>query len=172
MPATQEKLAKPTLLHTPSDLDEQGRAKLSDSLNVLVSDLFALYVKTKNYHWHMSGRHFRDYHLMLDEQATQIFEIIDEVAERVRKLGYPTVHSIGEISRKQRVKDNDDIFENPLDMLIDLQNENRTLTHNMRETHEIADDIKDVATASQLEVYIDQAERRAWFLFEASREIN
>ncbi|MDO7885619.1 Dps family protein [Hymenobacter cheonanensis] len=172
MPATQEKLAKPTLLHTPSDLDEQGRAKLSDSLNLLVSDLFALYLKTKNYHWHMSGRHFRDYHLLLDEQADQIFGITDEVAERVRKLGYPTIHSIGEIGRKQRVKDNDDVFENPLDMLIDLQNENRTLVHNMRETHEIADDIKDVATASLLEVYIDQAERRAWFLFEASRDIN
>ncbi|GAA4494487.1 DNA starvation/stationary phase protection protein [Hymenobacter ginsengisoli] len=172
MPATQEKLAKPTLLHTPSDLDEQGRAKLSDSLNLLVSDLFALYLKTKNYHWHMSGRHFRDYHLLLDEQADQIFAITDEVAERVRKLGYPTIHSIGEISRKQRVKDNDDVFENPLDMLIDLQNENRELVKNMRETHEIADDIKDVATASLLEVYIDQAERRAWFLFEASREVN
>lgn len=165
-------LEKPKLLHTPSDLDEQGRARLSDSLNVLVSDLFALYLKTKNYHWHMSGRHFRDYHLLLDEQADQIFAITDPTAERVRKLGYPTIHSIGEISRKQRVKDNDDIYENPLDMLIDLQNENRTLAHNMRETHEIADQINDVATASLLEVYIDEAERRAWFLFEASRDIN
>jgi len=159
-------------LHTPSDLAEQGRAKLSDSLNVLVSDLFALYLKTKNYHWHMSGRHFRDYHLLLDEQATQIFEITDPTAERVRKLGFPTIHSIGEIGRKQRVKDNDDVYENPLDMLIDLQNENRTLAHNMRETHKIAEDINDVATASLLEVYIDEAERRAWFLFEATREVN
>ena len=165
-------LEKPKLLHTPSDLDEQGRAKLSDSLNVLVSDLFALYLKTKNYHWHMNGRHFRDYHLLLDEQADQIFAITDPTAERVRKLGYPTIHSIGEISRKQRVKDNDDIYENPLDMLIDLQNENRSLAHNMRETHKIADDINDVATASLLEVYIDEAERRAWFLFEASRDVN
>ncbi|QKG58691.1 DNA starvation/stationary phase protection protein [Hymenobacter sp. BRD128] len=173
MPTTaQAKEAKPTLLHTPSDLSETGRAKLSDSLNLLVSDLFALYLKTKNYHWHMSGRHFRDYHLLLDEQADQIFAITDDVAERVRKLGFPTIHSIGEIGRKQRVKDNDDIFENPLDMLIDLQNENRNLVHNMRATHEIADEIKDVATASLLEVYIDEAERRAWFLFEASREIN
>ncbi len=159
-------------MHTPSDLAEQGRAKLSDSLNVLVSDLFALYLKTKNYHWHMSGRHFRDYHLLLDEQATQIFEITDPTAERVRKLGFPTIHSIGEIGRKQRVKDNDDVYENPLDMLIDLQNENRTLAHNMRETHKIAEDINDVATASLLEVYIDEAERRAWFLFEATREVN
>jgi starvation-inducible DNA-binding protein len=165
-------LAKPALLHTPSDLSETGRAKLSDSLNVLVSDLFALYVKTKNYHWHMSGRHFRDYHLLLDEQADQIFAIIDPTAERVRKLGYPTVHSIGEIGRKQRVKDNDDVYEDPKDMLVDLLNENRTLAKNMRDTHEIADDIKDVATASLLEVYIDEAERRAWFLFEATRDVN
>ena len=165
-------LERPKLLHTPSDLDETGRAKLSDSLNLIVSDLFALYVKTKNYHWHMSGRHFRDYHLMLDKQADQIFAIIDPTAERVRKLGYPTIHSIGEIGRKQRIKDNDDVYENPLDMLIDLQNENRTLVKGMRDAHEIADDIKDVATASLLEVYIDEGERRAWFLFEASRDIN
>ncbi|QKG51305.1 Dps family protein [Hymenobacter sp. BRD67] len=170
MPTTAQK--KPALLHTPSDLSETGRAKLSDSLNILVSDLFALYVKTKNYHWHMNGRHFRDYHLLLDEQADQIFAIIDPVAERVRKLGYPTVHSIGEISRKQRVKDNDDVYENPLDMLVDVLNENRLLAKNMRDTHEIADSIKDVATASLLEVYIDEAERRAWFLFEATREVN
>jgi starvation-inducible DNA-binding protein len=170
--ASQAKLPKPSLLHTPSDLDEQGRAKLSDSLNLLVADYFALYIKTKNYHWHMNGRHFRDYHLLLDEQAEQLFVVIDPIAERVRKLGYPTIHSIGEVSRKQRVKDNDDIYENPLDMLIDLQNENRTLTKSLRESHEIADDLKDVATASLLEVYIDEAERRAWFLFEATREVN
>lgn len=160
------------LLHTPSDLAEQGRAKLSDSLNVLVSDLFALYLKTKNYHWHMNGRHFRDYHLLLDEQATQIFDIIDPTAERVRKLGFPTVHSIGEVGRKQRVKDNDDVYENPLDMLVDVLNENRTLAKNMRDTHKIAEDINDVATASLLKVYIDEAERRAWFLFETTREVN
>lgn len=164
--------AQPQLLHTPSDLDEKGRAKLSDSLNVLVSDLFALYLKTKNYHWHMNGRHFRDYHLLLDEQADQIFAITDPVAERVRKLGFPTVHSIGEIGRKQRVKDNDEVYENPLDMLVDLLNENRVLAHNMRETHQLAEDINDVATASLLEVYIDEAERRAWFLFETTRDIN
>jgi starvation-inducible DNA-binding protein len=120
----------------------------------------------------MSGRHFRDYHLLLDEQADQIFVVIDPIAERVRKLGYPTIHSVGEVGRKQRVKDNDDIYENPLDMLIDLQNENRELVKNLRESHEIADDINDVATASLLEVYIDEAERRAWFLFEASRDVN
>ena len=160
------------LLHTPSDLDEKGRAKLSDSLNVLVSDLFALYVKTKNYHWHMNGRHFRDYHLLLDEQADQLFAIIDPTAERVRKLGFPTVHSIGEISRKQRVQDNDAVYEDPKDMLVDLLNENRALAKNMRDTHQIAEDVNDVATASLLEVYIDEAERRAWFLFETTRDRN
>lgn len=164
--------AKPKLLATPSDLNDAGRAKLSDSLNLLVADLFALYVKTKNYHWHMSGRHFRDYHLLLDKQAQQIYAVIDPLAERVRKLGYPTIHSIGEIGRKQRIKDNDDVYEDPLDMLIDLQNDNRLLVKGMREAHEIADDIKDVATASLLEVYIDEGERRCWFLFEASRDIN
>ena len=165
-------IAQPQLLHTPSDLNEKGRAQLSDSLNVLVSDLFALYLKTKNYHWHMNGRHFRDYHLLLDEQADQIFAITDPTAERVRKLGFPTVHSIGEIGRKQRVKDNDDAYENSLDMLTDLLHENRTLAKNMRETHQIAEDINDVATASLLEVYIDEAERRAWFLFETTRDRN
>ena len=160
------------LLRTPSDLVEADRAKLSDSLNVLISDLFALYVKTKNYHWHMHGQHFRDYHLLLDKQADQIFVIIDPVAERVRKLGFPTVHSIGEIGRKQRVKDNDDVYESPKDMLVDLLNENRSLTHNMRETHRTAEDINDVATASLLEVYIDEAERRAWFLFETTRDVD
>ena len=160
------------LLRTPSDLAETGRAKLSDSLNVLVSDLFALYVKTKNYHWHMNGRHFRDSHLLLDEQADQIFAIIDPTAERVRKLGFPTVHSIGEIGRKQRVKDNDDVYENPKDMLVDLLNENRSLAHHMRETHQIAENINDVATASLLEAHIDEAERRAWFLFETTRDVN
>ena len=164
--------SQPPLLHTPSDLDERGRARLSDSLNVLVSDLFALYLKTKNYHWHVSGRHFRDYHLLLDEQAVQIFAIIDPTAERVRKLGFPTVHSIGEIGRKQRVQDNDASSENPLEMLADLLGDNRQLAQHMRETHKIADDINDVATASLLEVYIDEAERRAWFLFESSREVN
>ena len=164
--------AQPKLLHTPSDLDEKGRAKLSDSLNVLISDLFALYLKTKNYHWHMNGRHFRDYHLLLDEQADQIFVITDPTAERVRKLGFPTVHSIGEIGRKQRVKDNDAAYEDPKDMLVDLLHENRALAHHMRETHQIAEDIHDVATASLLEVYIDEAERRAWFLFETTRDRN
>ena len=164
--------AQTQLLHTPSDLDEKGRAKLSDSLNVLVSDLFALYLKTKNYHWHMNGRHFRDYHLLLDEQANQIFAITDPTAERVRKLGFPTVHSIGEISRKQRVQDNDAAYEDPKDMLVDLLHENRTLAKNMRETHQIAEEVNDVATASLLEVYIDEAERRAWFLFETTRDRN
>ena len=162
--------AQPQLLHPPCDLDEKGRARLSDSLNALVADLFALSLKTKNYHWHMNGRHFRDHHLLLDEQADQIFAITDPTAERVRKLGFPTVHSIGEIGRKQRVQDNDDAYENPLDMLTDLLHENRTLAHHMRETHQLAEDVNDVATASLLEGYIDEAERRVWFLFETTRD--
>ncbi|MEZ0540040.1 Dps family protein [Fibrella arboris] len=167
MPTTK----KEQLLHTPSDLKESDRAHLADVLNALVADAFALYVKTKNYHWHMSGRHFRDYHLLLDEQAEQIFATIDPLAERVRKLGERTIHSITEIGKRQRVKDNDKDFVAPIDMLIDLLEENKAMAKNMREAHEDCDNASDVATASLLEVYIDETERRAWFLFEATREI-
>jgi len=159
------------VLATPSDLDEAGREKVCESLNELVADLFALYVKVKNYHWHMSGRHFRDYHLMLDEHAAQILANIDPLAERVRKLGANTIHSISHIADLQRVKDNDEEFVAPKDMLIDLINENKELAKNMRIAHEQCDDIKDVATASLLETYIDEGEERVWFLFEASRDI-
>ena len=156
------------MLHTPSDLDEKGRAKLSDKLNVLVSDLFALYLKIKNHHWHMNGRHFRDYHLLLDEQADQIFAITDPMAERVRKLDFPTIYLIGAIGHKQRINDN--VHKSTLDLLMDLLNENRALAKNMRDTHQIAGDVNDVATTSLLEVYIDKAERCAWFLFETNRD--
>ena len=159
-------------LNTPTPLGTDATRDISAELNALLADTFALYFKTKNFHWHMSGPSFRDYHLLLDEQADQIFAIIDPTAERVRKLGFPTVHSIGEIGRKQRVKDNDDVYENPKDMLVDLLNENRSLAHHMRETHQIAEDINDVATASLLETHIDEAERRAWFLFETTRDVN
>ena len=158
-------------LTTPSDLDEAGREKVCESLNELVADAFALYVKDKNYHWHLSGRHFRDYHLMLDEQAAEILATIDPLAERVRKLGGNTIRSIGNIADLQRVKDNDEEFVAPKDMLIDLMNENREMAKNMRDAHEKCDEIKDVATASLLEVYIDETEKRIWFLFEASRDI-
>ncbi len=160
------------VLDTPNDLEEGGREKVAEALNRLVADAFALYIKTKNYHWHMSGRHFRDYHLLLDEQADQIFVTIDPLAERVRKIGGNTIRSVAHIAQLQRVKDNDEDFVAPKDMLQDLEAENRKMAKNMREAHQIADDAEDVATASLLEVYIDETERRTWFLFETTRELN
>ncbi|UFH55354.1 Dps family protein [Spirosoma sp. KNUC1025] len=160
------------VLDTPNDLEEKGREKVAESLNRLVADAFALYIKTKNYHWHMSGRHFRDYHLLLDEQADQIFATIDPLAERVRKIGGNTIRSVAHVAQLQRVKDNDEDFVAPLDMLKDLEQENRKMAKNMRDAHKVADDAEDVATASLLEVYIDETERRTWFLFETSRDLN
>ena len=159
-------------LDTPNDLEEGGREKVAEALNRLVADSFALYIKTKNYHWHMSGRHFRDYHLLLDEQADQIFATIDPLAERVRKIGGNTIRSVAHIAQLQRVKDNDEDFVAPKDMLLDLEAENKKMAKNMREAHQIADDAEDVATASLLETYIDETERRTWFLFETTRELN
>jgi starvation-inducible DNA-binding protein len=157
-------------LDTPSDLKEKGREKVAESVNRLVADAFALYVKTKNFHWHMSGKHFRDYHLLLDEQAEQIFATIDPLAERVRKIGGNTIRSIAHIAQLQHVKDNDEDFVSAHDMLKDLEAENRKMAKHMREAHKIADDADDVATASLLEVYIDETERRTWFLFETTRD--
>src|SRR5207248_3016430 len=156
-------------LDTPTDLRANAVPEISGALNVLLADMFALYLKTKNFHWHVSGPHFRDYHLLLDEQADQIFAITDPVAERVRKLGGTTLHSIGHIARLQRVKDNDAEFVSPQDMLAELRDDNLRLISQMRETHSVCDERRDVATASLLEVWIDEAERRAWFLFEAGR---
>ncbi|MBN8824975.1 MULTISPECIES: DNA starvation/stationary phase protection protein [unclassified Spirosoma] len=158
-------------LDTPSDLKEKGREKVAEALNRLVADAFALYIKTKNYHWHVSGRHFRDYHLLLDEQADQIFATIDPLAERVRKIGANTIRSVAHIAQLQRVKDNDEDFVKPIDMLKDLEEENRKMAKNMRDAHQIADDAEDVATASLLENFIDETERRTWFLFETSRDL-
>lgn len=160
------------VLDTPNDLEEKGREKVAESLNRLVADAFALYIKTKNYHWHMSGRHFRDYHLLLDEQAEQIFATIDPLAERVRKIGGNTIRSVAHIAQLQRVKDNDEDFVAPLDMLKDLETENRKMAKTMRDAHKICDDAEDVASASLLEVYIDETERRTWFLFETSRDLS
>src|ERR1700680_1068535 len=143
---------------------------ISGALNVLLADVFALYVKTKNFHWHMSGPHFRDYHLLLDEQADQIYAIADPIAERVRKVGGPTLRSIGHIARLQRVLDNDADYVSPQDMLAELRDDNLQTAKRMRETHELCDKRGDVATASLLEVWIDEAERRHWFLFEATRK--
>ena len=154
-------------LSTPNDIGDNGRAEIADSVNKLVADAFGLYVKTKNFHWHMTGPHFRDYHLMLDEQSDQIFATTDPLAERVRKLGKRTLHSIGQIHSVSRVKDNDADFIPPVEMLRELVMDNKQMAANMRETHEICDNHGDVATASLLEVYIDETERRTWFLFEA-----
>lgn len=159
-------------LETPSDLEEKGRTKVADALNALVADAFALYIKTKNYHWHVSGRHFRDYHLLLDEQAVQIFATIDPMAERVRKIGANTIRSVAHIAQLQRVKDNDEDFVAPKDMLLDLIAENKKMAKNMRDAHALADAAGDVATASVLEVYIDETEQRTWFLFETTRDLN
>ena len=156
-------------LNTPTSLGADATRDLSGALNALLADMFALYLKTKNFHWHMSGPHFRDYHLLLDEQADQIFATTDTIAERVRKLGGTTLHSIGEISRLQRVLDNDADYVTPLDMLAELRDDNERLVGFFRETHDLCDEHGDVATASLLEQWIDEAERRVWFLFESTR---
>jgi starvation-inducible DNA-binding protein len=156
-------------LGTPTNLASDATRDLSAALTTLLADFFALYVKTKNFHWHMSGPHFRDYHLLLDEQAEQIFAATDDIAERVRKIGGTTLRSIGQIARQQRVLDNDADYVTPLDMLAELRDDNLQLAVHMRETHGLCDEHADVASASLLENWIDEAERRVWFLFEASR---
>jgi len=158
-------------LLTPTDLDRKGTVQIAEELRHLLADTFALYIKTKNFHWHMSGPHFRDYHLLLDEQADQIFEITDDIAERARKIGETTLHSISEISKFQRLKDNSEPFVTPKLMLAELHQDNLQLVEYMRETHEITSRHNDVATTSLLENWIDQAERRGWFLFETIRAI-
>jgi starvation-inducible DNA-binding protein len=156
-------------LQTPTDLSDDAMQSISAALNALLADTFALYVKTKNFHWHVSGPHFRSYHLLLDEQADQIEASIDVLAERVRKIGGTTIRSIGHIAQLQRVRDNDEDLVLPGDMLCELMADNKAQIHNMREAHKLADDHEDVATASLLEIFIDEAEKRCWFLFEASR---
>jgi starvation-inducible DNA-binding protein len=156
-------------LGTPTDLSAEAVRDVSAALNALLADMFALYLKTKNFHWHISGPHFRDYHLLLDEQADQIFATTDPIAERVRKIGGRTIHSVGHISRLKRLIDNDADYVTPLDMLAELREDNKQLTNEMRRTHALCDEHSDVATASLLEVWIDEAERRTWFLYEASR---
>jgi starvation-inducible DNA-binding protein len=158
-----------TSLTTPTTLSEKAAHDVSQALLPLLSDVFALYLKTKNFHWHMSGPHFRDYHLMLDDQGEQIFRMTDAIAERARKLGGCTVRSIGQISRFQRIVDNDAEYVMPLDMIAELGNDNGALTRNMRDVHSLCDEAGDVATASLLENWIDEAERRTWFLFECGR---
>ena len=156
-------------LGTPSDLSEEAVAAVSQALNALLADTFALYIKTKNFHWHISGPHFRSYHLLFDEQATQIYETTDELAERVRKIGGTTIRSIAHIGKLQRIKDNEQDFVSPLDMLRELMDDNKTTMANMREAHKIAEEHGDIGTSSMLETFIDGVEKRNWFLFEASR---
>jgi starvation-inducible DNA-binding protein len=156
-------------LKTPTDLTPNATRDISGALTILLADMFALYVKTKNFHWHISGPHFRDYHLLLDDQGEQIFATTDAIAERARKIGGTTLRSIGQIGRLQRVLDNDAEFVTPLDMLAELRDDNKQLVTSLRETHALCDEHGDVASASLIENWIDEAERRTWFLFEASR---
>jgi starvation-inducible DNA-binding protein len=158
-------------LGTPTDLKAEATRDISAALRGLLADVFALYLKTKNFHWHMSGRHFRDYHLLLDEHGDQIFAMTDDIAERARKIGGVTLRSIGDISRHQRLADNDADYVTPQDMLAELRDDNLRLTTSMREVHNVCDDYGDVATASLLENWIDETERRTWFLFEATRMV-
>ena len=156
-------------LATRTDLSAAATKDVSGAMNGILADVFALYLKTKNFHWHMSGPHFRDYHLLLDEQADQLFAMTDPIAERVRKIGGATITSIGHISRTQRVLDNDAAYVEPHDMLAELREDNKELAARLREAHNVCDEHRDVATASLIEVWIDETERRTWFLYEASR---
>ncbi|MDB5346533.1 MAG: starvation/stationary phase protection protein [Schlesneria sp.] len=169
--STQDQLPTVTRkLRTPTDLTEDGVIAISEELQTLLADVFALYVKTKNFHWHMSGPHFRDYHLLLDDQGSQIFDMTDDIAERARKLGGVTLRSIGQISRLQRLQDNDQEYVAPQAMLLELTSDNQRLTTYLRAAHSVCDEHGDVATASLLENWIDETERRTWFLFEAANE--
>src|SRR3954454_7285354 len=169
----REAQARKTIsLKTPTDLTPDAIRDISGALNILLADVFGLYLKTKNFHWHVSGPHFRDYHLLLDEQGDQIFAMTDELAERVRKIGGVTVKSIGHVAKLQRIKDNNQEFVAAVDMLRELMEDNKAFTANMREAHEVAAQNNDSATTSLLENFIDETERRTWFLFEATRVTN
>jgi starvation-inducible DNA-binding protein len=163
------KATRSRALATPTDLSPAATRDISGAMNAVLADVFALYVKTKNFHWHLSGPHFRDYHLMLDEQSDQVFAMTDAIAERVRKVGGGTVRSIGHIARLQRISDNDADYVEPSDMLAELHEDNKTLAGRLREAHDVCDEHRDIATASLIEVWIDETERRAWFLFESGR---
>jgi starvation-inducible DNA-binding protein len=157
-------------LSTPGDLAEKAE-QIQRAMNPILADVFAMYLKTKNFHWHMSGPHFRDYHLLLDEQAGQLFAMTDQIAERLRKIGAPTLRSVGHVSRLQHVKDNDARYVAPFDMLIELMNDNVGLAARLRDAHEVCDRLRDIATASLIEVWVDETEKRTWFLFEATRDL-
>ena len=167
--ATTAKQRQKAKLDTPTDLGSNATRDLSGALNTLLADVFALYMKTKNFHWHVSGPNFRSYHLLFDEHAGEIFAMTDEIAERVRKIGGITLHSTGEIGRRQRIADNDADYVEPSDMIAELREDNQALIAAMREVHDLCDEKNDVATASLIENWIDQAEKRVWFLFETGR---
>jgi starvation-inducible DNA-binding protein len=154
---------------TPTDLGSDASKNIAGGMNGILADVFALYFKTKNFHWHMSGPHFRDYHLMLDEQADQLYAMADPIAERIRKTGGFTLRSVGHIARLQRIKDNDAEYVEPKDMLAELREDNQTLAARLREVHDVVDELRDIATASLIENWIDETERRTWFLFESGR---
>lgn len=156
-------------LTTPTDLDARATRDVSGAMNAILADVFALYLKTKNFHWHMSGPNFRDYHLLLDEQGDQLFAMTDPIAERIRKIGGSTLRSIGHIARLQRVDDNDAEYVEPTDMLAELREDNKALAARLREAHGVCDERHDIATASLIEEWIDETERRTWFLFETTR---
>jgi starvation-inducible DNA-binding protein len=164
--ATQAKVQEKAAIEVTTDLSREGVAEISTALRPLLADVFALYVKTKNFHWHMSGQHFRDYHLLLDEHGEQIFAMTDDIAERARKIGGTTLRSIGDISRHQRLKDNNEEEVTPKNMLAELCADNQNLTRSLRSTHEVCEKYKDIATASLIEVWVDETERRTWFLAE------
>jgi len=167
--AKNVKARQSAALATPTDLGANATKDISGGLNILGADVLALWMKTKNFHWHVSGPHFRDYHLLLDDQSDQIYAMVDPIAERARKLGGNALRSIGQIKKLQRVLDNDADYVTPQDMLAELREDNKTLAKNMRILHEVCDEHNDVATASLLENWIDETEQRTWFLFEASR---
>jgi starvation-inducible DNA-binding protein len=164
-------IQKISALETPTDLDQDAVNAISEELRLMLADVFALYMKTKNFHWHMSGRHFRDYHLLLDEHSDQIFAMTDDIAERARKIGGTTLHSVGDIAKFQRLKDNSREFVEPKDMLEELLADNQKLAQYFRSAHEVCEKHNDVATTSLIEVWIDQTERRTWFLFETVQEV-
>jgi starvation-inducible DNA-binding protein len=159
-------------LITPTDLGSNASTDIAGGMNAILADVFALYLKTKNFHWHMSGPHFRDYHLLLDEQADALYAMTDPIAERIRKTGGTTLRSIGHVTRIQRVKDNDAEYVDPLDMLAELREDNQELAARLREVHDMVDEHRDIATASLIEGWIDETERRTWFLFESSRNVD
>ena|ERR1700728_1522778 len=169
MNARESQRRMPESAPAPGGLERHAVEAISSSLTVILADMFALYIKTKNFHWHVSGPHFRDYHLLLDEQSEQIFAVTDAIAERVRKIGGTTLHSIGHVARLQRVADNDQEYVAPLDMISELLDDNRQLVASLRRAHSLCDEYGDVAGASMIEIWIDEAERRVWFLYETTR---